>query len=49
MQVGILGFSKAGKTTLFNLLTDSREATGKFTASGGAHIGVATVPDPRLQ
>jgi ribosome-binding ATPase len=49
MQVGILGFSKAGKTTLFNLLTGAEEQTGKFTASGGTHVGVATVPDRRLE
>ena len=49
MQVGILGFAKAGKTTLFNLLTDSHVETGKFATSSEAHIGVATVPDPRLE
>jgi hypothetical protein len=49
MQVGILGFAKAGKTTLFNLLTGAHEKTGKFAASGGTHVGVATVPDPRLE
>jgi hypothetical protein len=49
MQVGILGFSKAGKTTLFNLLTGADEQTGKFSASGGTHVGVATVPDRRLE
>ncbi len=48
MEMGILGFSKAGKTTLFNLLTASRRETGKFAASGKANVGVATVPDSRL-
>lgn len=48
MQLGILGLQKAGKTTLFNTLTASREATGKFLASDATHIGVAKVPDPRL-
>ena len=48
MQLGILGLQKAGKTTLFNTLTASREATGKFLASEATHLGVAKVPDPRL-
>ena len=33
MQLGILGLSKSGKTTLFNTLTASQQATGKFAAS----------------
>ena len=33
MQLGILGLPKAGKTTLFNTLTASQQATGKFAAS----------------
>ena len=48
MELGITGFPKAGKTTLFNLLTASEEATDKFAKSTEAHVGVATVPDPRL-
>ncbi|MEO8198135.1 MAG: redox-regulated ATPase YchF [Thermoanaerobaculia bacterium] len=48
MQLGILGLQKAGKTTLFNTLTASHEATGKFLASDATHLGVAKVPDPRL-
>lgn len=48
MQTGIIGLSKAGKTTLFNLLTSSEQATGKFVASGETHIGAARVPDQRL-
>ncbi len=48
MQLGILGLQKAGKTTLFNTLTASHEATGKFLASEATHLGVAKVPDPRL-
>jgi GTP-binding protein YchF len=49
MQLGILGFSKAGKTTLFNLLTASSHDTGKFAASSRANIGISAVPDPRLE
>ena len=48
MQLGILGLQKAGKTTLFNTLTASHEATGKFLASDATHLGVAKVPDSRL-
>ncbi|MDX1503090.1 MAG: DUF933 domain-containing protein [Thermoanaerobaculia bacterium] len=49
MQVGIVGFAKAGKTTLFNLLTGSSRPTAKFGRSGEAHVGTATVPDRRLE
>lgn len=48
MRTGIIGFPQVGKTTLFNILTHAKVDT-KF--SGGraeAHVGVATVPDARL-
>jgi len=48
MQSGILGFPKVGKTTLFNILTASRQATDKFGASRETNVAVARVPDPRL-
>jgi hypothetical protein len=48
MQFGILGLPKAGKTTLFNTLTASHEATGKFAAASATHVAVAKVPDDRL-
>ncbi len=48
MQVGILGFAKAGKTTLFNLLTRSSQQTDKYAKSKKTHVGVANVPDDRL-
>lgn len=48
MKLGILGFPKSGKTTLFNLLTSARADTGKFSVQREAHVGVAKVPDPRL-
>jgi ribosome-binding ATPase len=48
MQFGILGLPKVGKTTLFNTLTASHEATGKFEAGGKTHVAVAKVPDARL-
>jgi ribosome-binding ATPase YchF (GTP1/OBG family) len=49
METGILGLPKSGKTTLFNILTAARQATDKFTRSGETHVGVAAVPDPRLE
>ncbi len=49
MQLGILGLPKAGKTALFNALTASRQATGKFRASNTTNVGVAGVRDRRLE
>lgn len=49
MQLGILGLPKVGKTTLFNTLTASRQETGKFAASAQTNVGVAAVPDRRLE
>ncbi len=48
MQLGILGLPKAGKTTLFNALTSSRQQTDKFVASKETNLGVAQVHDDRL-
>ncbi|MFN8007676.1 MAG: redox-regulated ATPase YchF [Terriglobia bacterium] len=50
MKAGIVGFPLVGKTTLFKILTKSLVDTSKF--SGGktdSHIGIASVPDPRLE
>lgn len=49
MQLGIVGFPKTGKTTLFNLLTHSHEATDKFSVSSEAHVAICKVPDERLE
>ena len=49
MKIGLLGFPKVGKTTLFNILTGSRLEVEKFSAGKAEpHLGVAKVPDPRL-
>jgi ribosome-binding ATPase len=49
LRIGLLGFSKVGKTTLFNILTGAHVAVEKYS-SGKAepNVGVAKVPEPRL-
>ena len=45
----ITGLPYVGKTTLFNLLTGGHAATGAFAgAEGETNVGVAKVPDPRV-
>jgi ribosome-binding ATPase len=46
MQTGIIGLPQVGKTTLFQILTKAHLA-GK--AGQGTHVGVAKVPEPRLE
>ncbi len=48
MEIGILGRSLCGKTTLFNLLTGNEETTGLAASQGRSHQGMARVPDERL-
>ena len=47
MKVGILGFTGAGKTTVFNLLTGLAADTG-FGGGRKPNIGVIRVPDGRI-
>ncbi len=49
MQLGILGLPKSGKTTLFNTLTASHQATDKYSSSSQTNMGMATVRDTRLE
>ena len=50
MKIGILGFPKTGKTTVFNALTRSDLPTDAFGGrSGKTNLGVAKVRDDRLQ
>lgn len=49
MLIGLVGLPLVGKTTLFNLLTGQRVATGTFMGAGaGVNIGMAPVPDRRI-
>ena len=48
MKIGLVGLSLTGKTTLFNLLTMSKAATGNFSGKTGTNVGIAKVPDKRL-
>jgi len=49
VQLGILGLPKSGKTTLFNTLTASHQATDKYSSSSQTNMGMATVRDTRLE
>lgn len=48
MKIGILGMPLAGKTTLFNLLTDQNKEISTFPSKGIKNIGIATVYDHRV-
>jgi len=48
MKVGIVGLPQVGKTTVFKLLTQGREDTSSWGGSREAHIGIAYVPDARV-
>jgi hypothetical protein len=48
MKVGIVGLPQVGKTTIFRLLTQGHVDTSSWGGSREAHIGVAPVPDSRL-
>lgn len=46
MQTGIIGLPQVGKTTLFRILT---KAHVDAKAGQAAHVGIAKVPEPRLE
>ncbi|MFQ5632810.1 MAG: redox-regulated ATPase YchF, partial [bacterium] len=48
MQIGIVGLSLSGKTTLFNALTGQQESTGFYAGKREKHVAVVKVPDKRL-
>jgi ribosome-binding ATPase len=47
MQTGIIGLPQVGKTTLFKILT--RAHLDEKAARAATHVGVARVPEPRLE
>ncbi len=47
MQTGIIGLPQVGKTTLFRILTHAH--VDEKSPRGTTHLGVARVPEPRLQ
>jgi len=48
MKVGIVGLPQVGKTTIFRLLTQGRVDTSSWGSGREAHIGIAHVPDVRV-
>jgi ribosome-binding ATPase len=48
VDIGIIGLSKSGKTTVFNGLTRGKAATGGYSPKAQANIGMAGVPDERI-
>jgi GTP-binding protein YchF len=48
MKIGILGLPASGKTTIFNSLTRGKADIGGFGATRSANVGVAHVPDERV-
>jgi len=49
MKIGLFGFPRVGKTTLFNLLTGAHVETSRFgSGRTDPNLGVARVPDARL-
>ncbi len=48
MKSGIIGLPQVGKTSLFGILTKVRLSEGAYSNPREAHIGVAKVPDERL-
>lgn len=49
MKIGLIGLPLVGKTTLYNLLTDSKAPTSKFlSGKTEPNLGMAKVPDLRI-
>ena len=48
MDIGIIGFQRSGKTTIFNAVTKGNAQTGAYGAGVQPNIGVVKVPDARL-
>src|SRR5919108_1800655 len=48
MKTGIIGLSQVGKSSLFRILTKTQLSEHAFANPREAHVGVAKVPDDRL-
>jgi GTP-binding protein YchF len=48
MKIGLVGFPRSGKSTVFNALTGLSAETGLGAARGKTNLGVVKVPDPRV-
>lgn len=48
MKIGIVGFPRAGKTTVFNALTGLAAAVGGYGDPGKPNLGTIKVPDARI-
>src|ERR1700745_954000 len=48
MKSGIIGLPQVGKTSLFRMLTKTTLSEHAFANPREAHVGVAKVPDERL-
>ena len=49
MDLGIIGFQRSGKTTVFNAVTKGHAQTGSYGTGVQPNIGVVKVPDARLE
>src|SRR5690242_14242128 len=49
MKTGIIGLPQVGKTSLFRMLTKAQLGEHAYSNPREAHIGVAKVPDQRLE
>ena len=48
MKTGIIGLPQVGKTSLFRILTKANLSEHAYSNPREAHVGVAKVPDDRL-
>ena len=48
MKTGIIGLPQVGKTSLFQILTRAHVSAPAHSNPREAHVGVAKVPDDRL-
>jgi ribosome-binding ATPase len=49
VDLGIIGYQRSGKTTIFNAVTRGHAQTGAYGAGVQPNIGVVKVPDQRLE